>query len=599
MGRHSLPDADATEGGRSRPRVRRRTIAIATSLVLGVVAGAGAAVQSGLLSFAGSCEDSAVRIDLAASPDIAPAVQEVADRAREEGVRSDGQCMDVRVVARENHEVAELLATGSNSPDYEVWLPDSDIWAERIRGTGDGVPLTPAGNVAETPVALATVPSAGAELGWPRSTYTWADLTTAATATDGVRLGSADPAHSATGLLALTSVSRSALRTGAPDTDTAVAATAKLLSQRVSDTDTEVVSTLARAETGEAAGDPARNQAVYLSEQAAFAYNAAAGDGIPDLRLFYPEDGSPMLDYPYELVDETDLSTDESRAATRFMALLTEPQSRAVLTRRGFRMPDRPVDGALVRAAGGLAPQPFTAEGAAAEPPPRDAIQQTLGMWTITVRSARLTMVVDVSGSMQTPVPGRATQTRLDVTRASLQKALDQFTPEDEIGLWEFATGLDGPNDYREVVPTDPLGPADRPGTQRARLSKAFDDLAPVPNGATGLYDTTLAVYKKAQDTYVKDKFNALVVLTDGSNQDRFSISRSNLITELNQLSNPNTPVPLIAIAIGPEADLQEVDEIARATGGVGYQVSDPVEITSVILEAIMTVGQKSRTTES
>ncbi|MDQ1012039.1 hypothetical protein QFZ82_006524 [Streptomyces sp. V4I23] len=592
MGRHSLPDAEVTEGGRSRPRVRRRTTVIATALVLGVAAGAGAAVQSGLLSFAGSCQDSAVRIDLAASPDIAPAVEEIAERAREEGVRSDGQCMDVHVVSRENHEVADLLTTGSNSPDYEVWLPDSEVWAERVRSTGDGVPLTPAGNVARTPVTLATVPSAGAQLGWPRRTYTWAELTAAATATDDVRLGSADPARSATGLLALTSVSRSAQRTD-PDADTGVAATAKLLSQRLSDTDTEAASTLARADAGEAAGDPARNQAVFLTEQAAFAYNASAGEGVPDLRLFYPEDGSPMLDYPYELVDETDLSTDESRAATRFMALLDEPRSRTALARQGFRVPDKPVDARLVRAAGGRAPQPFAAEGAAADPLPADAIQQTLGMWTITVQSARLTTVVDVSGSMQTPVPGRGAQTRLDVTREALQKALDQFTPEDEIGLWEFATGLDGPNDYREVVPTDPLGPAGRPGTQRARLSKAFDGLAAVPNGATGLYDTTLAVYKKAQDTYVKDKFNALVVLTDGSNQDRFSITRSNLISELNQLSNPNTPVPVIAIAIGPEADLQEVDEIARATGGVGYEVSDPAEITSVILKAIMAVGQK------
>ncbi|MFF8847853.1 substrate-binding and VWA domain-containing protein [Streptomyces sp. NPDC015127] len=593
MGRHSLPDADATEGGRSRPRVRRRTTAIATSLVLGVAAGAGAAVESGLLSFAGSCEDSAVRIDVAVSPDLAPAVRETAERAREQGIRSDGQCMDVQVVSRENHEVAELLSTGSNSPDYEVWVPDSEIWAERVRSTGDGVPLTPAGNVARTPVVLATVPSAAAEMGWPRTTYTWAELTEAATATDDIRLGSADPARSATGLLALTSVSRSAQRTD-PDADTGVAATAKLLSQRVSDTDTAAANTLSRADAGQAAGDPARNQAVFLAEQAAFAYNASAGEGVPDLRLFYPEDGSPMLDYPYELVDETDLSTDESRAATRFMLLLEEPEARAALTRQGFRAPGRPVDGQLVRAAGGRAPQPFAAEGAVSEPVPADAVQQTLGMWTITVQSARLTTVVDISGSMQTPVPGRGTQTRLDVTRAALRKALDQFTPEDEIGLWEFATGLDGPNDYREVVPTDPLGPVGKPGTQRARLAEAFDDLAAVPNGATGLYDTTLAVYKKAQDTYVKDKFNAMVVLTDGSNQDRFSITRSSLISELNQLDNPNTPVPVIAIAIGPEADLQEVDEIARATGGAGYQVSDPAEITSVILKAIMAVGQKS-----
>ncbi|MGW3403043.1 substrate-binding domain-containing protein [Streptomyces zhihengii] len=594
MGRHSLPDADTADDGRSRPRVRRRTVAIACSLVLAVAAGTGAAVQTGLFSFADSCADDAVRIDLAASPDIAPVVRAAADRAREEGLRSDGQCMDVRVVARQNHEVAELLATGSNSPDYEVWLPDSAVWADRVQTTGDGVPLTAAGNVAASPVTVASVASAGTELGWPAKTWTWARLTSAATSSERLRLGSGDPARSATGLLALTSVARSAQGSSGAS-DTTVAAAAKALSQRVSDTDAAAAATLARAESGEAAGDPDRNQAVFLSEQAAHAYNRATGEGIPDLRLFYPSDGSPALDYPYQLVDETALSTDESRAATRFMALLAEPASRRALTAAGFRTPGEEVPESLVRAAGGREPQPFTGDDAATAALPSDMLQQTLGMWTITVQSARLTTVVDVSGSMQTPVPGRGMSSRLDVTRATLKQALAGFTPEDEIGLWEFATGLDGTRDYRELVPTDPLGPAGRAGTQRARLTEAFDGLSAVPNGATGLYDTTLAVYRKAQDTFVKDKFNALVVLTDGSNQDRFSITRSALIAELRKLSDPGAPVPLIAIAIGPDADLDELVEIAEATGGTGYQVSDPAEIEAVILKAIMTVGQKSR----
>lgn len=594
MGRHSLPDAATTDDTRSRPRVRRRTVAVAASLVLAVAAGTGAAVRTGLLSFPDSCADDAVRIDLAASPDIAPVVRAAADRARAGGVRSDGQCMDVRVVARHNHEVAELLATGSNSPDYEVWLPDSAVWADRVQTTGDGVPLTPAGNVALSPVTFAAVAEAGEGLGWPDRTYTWAELSSAATSSERLRLGSGDPARSATGLLALTAVAGSARGSGS-GSDTAVAAAAKALSQRVADTDTAAAATLARAESGEAAGDPVRNQAVFLSEQAAFAYNKGAGQDIPDLRLFYPSDASPALDFPYELVDETSLSTDESRAATRFMALLAEPASRRALTAAGFRAPDQEVPEALVAAAGGRAPQPFADRGDTSGALPSDVLQQTLGMWTITVQSARLTTVVDVSGSMQTPVPGRGMQSRIDVTRETLRQALANFTPEDEIGLWEFATGLDGSRDYRELVPTDPLGPVGASGSQRARLTRAFDDLAAVPNGATGLYDTTLAVFRQAQDGYVKDKFNALVVLTDGSNQDRLSISRSALIAELEKLDDPNAPVPLIAIAIGPDADLDELVEIADATGGAAYQVSDPAEIEAVILKAIMTVGQKSR----
>lgn len=81
----------------------------------------------------------------------------------------------------------------------------------------------------------------------------------------------------------------------------------------------------------------------------------------------------------------------------------------------------------------------------------------------------------------------------------------------------------------------------------------------------------------------MKGKFNVVVILTDGSNLDDRSISRSALIAELKGLPDPERPVPLLAIAVGPEADRDEVDEIAGVTGG-GYQVTDPTEIQAVIL---------------
>lgn len=238
----------------------------------------------------------------------------------------------------------------------------------------------------------------------------------------------------------------------------------------------------------------------------------------------------------------------------------------------------------------GKSPQPYaTSPGIA---PSDETLQETLGMWTITVQSARLTTVVDASGSMATIVPGR-NQSRMDVTKASLIQALNQFTPNDEIGLWEFATTLDGEKDYRRLVPTARLGdPAKGGGTHREKLAAAFAALKPVPDGATGLYDTALAAFKEAQRTYVKGKFNAVVILTDGSNQDEKSISRSALIAELKKITDPERPVPLLAIAVGPDADREEVNEIAKVTGGGGYQVSDPAEIQAVILQAVMTAGQ-------
>ncbi|MEV6166221.1 substrate-binding and VWA domain-containing protein [Streptomyces sp. NPDC052052] len=591
MGRHSLPDDHATgSSGDGPPPRRRRTIAIATVLVLAVAAGTAVAAQGGLLSFSKPCADSAVHLSMVTSPDIAPAVRAVADKARADQVKSDGHCLDVRVVARDSYKVAMALTSGNRTPDYQIWLPDSDLWIDRAKGSGEGIPLTPGDSIASSPVTLAVVPSVAKGLGWPKKKYSWAELTAAATDSDEVRLGAADPARSATGLLALSSIGASSGQQGG-DSDTRVAATAKLLAQRMSDSDAQVLETLAQDDSAAEQGNPERNQAVLLSEQAAFAHNTeSTGGGTLD--LFYPRDGTPLLDYPYTLVDETRMSTSEGRAALRFMRLLSEPGAQAILEKHGFRNADATVGESVVASAGGRKPQPYATTAAAA--PTTEVLQQTLGMWTITVQSARLTTVVDASGSMATIEPG-GNQSRMDITKASLIRALNQFTQNDEIGLWEFATTLDGNKDYRRLVPTARLGgPAKDGGTQRERLAAAFSALEPVPNGATGLYDTALAAYKDAQATYVKGKFNAVVILTDGSNQDDRSISRSALIAELKRIADPERRVPLLAIAVGPEGDRDELNEIAKVTGGGGYQVTDPADIQAVILQAVMTAGQNN-----
>lgn len=466
MGRHSLPDDYATDEGGDRPPRRRRTVAIATMLVLAVAAGTAVAAQGGLLSFSKSCEDTAVHLSMMTSPDIAPAVRAVADKARKDDLRSDGHCVDVDVVARDSYKVADALARGTRAPDYQMWLPDSDLWLNRAKGTGDAIPIAPGDSVASSPVTLAMVPSAAKTLGWPEKKYSWAELTAAAMESDKVRLGSADPARSATGLLALTSIGISSDKLGG-DSDTRAAATAKLLAQRMSDGDAQVVETLPQDSSDAEQGNPARNQAVLLSEQAAFAHNAESTDG-GKLDLFYPKDGAPLLNYPFTLVNEDEQTTEESRAALRFMLLLSEDAAQRTLAEHGFRTVDGTADEGLVASAGGKTPQPYaTSPGTA---PSDETLQETLGMWTITVQSARLTTVVDASGSMATIVPGR-NQSRMDVTKASLIQALNQFTPNDEIGLWEFATTLDGEKDYRRLVATSRLGDPAKEAAHTARSS--------------------------------------------------------------------------------------------------------------------------------
>lgn len=582
MGRHSLPDQYGAGGSDPRPRARRRTVAVATVLVLAVAGGTAGAVKSGLLSFGSSCQDDPVRLKLTASPDIAPALTAAAKQARRGNITSDGRCLAVTVTAGDSYKVADALAAGKK-PEAQLWVPDSQLWIDRITADNGPIDVTPVGTVASTPIGVAMVPTAAKSLGWPKKTYNWVDLVGAAMQDRSLRLGAADPARSATGLLALTQLSTAAA--GLKGGDTQVAAMMKTLSQRTSDSDGQVADTLPRDSSGTELGNPKRNQALVLSEQAAYAYNSSAGAGVD---MFYPKDGSPRLDYPFATVDE--LSTDESRAALRFVNYLRQPAQLRLLQKYGFRTSDEEAPEAVVAEAGGTSPQPYT--DPTPQPASDAALQETLGTWTITVQSARLTTVVDASSSMSQPVPGTG-QSRMDVTKGSLLQALATFTPEDEIGLWEFSTKLDGAKDYRILVPTERLGDQKGSGTQRDRLSAAFNALEPVPHGATGLYDTTLAAYQAATSSYAKGKFNALVVLTDGVNQDPGSISRSELITRLQKLTDPARPVPLIMIAVGPDADRQEAEQIAGATGGSGQSVSNPSQIQSVMLKAIVAAGSR------
>ncbi|AXK34441.1 VWA domain-containing protein [Streptomyces armeniacus] len=608
MGRHSLPDdpdpysagaapalPPSGPSGAPRRRKRRRTLLVTTAVVLALGAGTAVAARSGLLPFDEPCEGDTVRLKVAAEPSVAPALRTVADRARENHTTSDGQCLDIRVSDRTGAEMAGTLGSGSDA-GYDVWLPDSALWVSRAASSGKALPLESTGSVASSPLVLAAVPDAAKKLGWPEKTYSWAELA-AATEKDALRVGSADPARSATGLLSLAHIQRSTAggkdgggKGKGDDADIRTAATAKLLSERTAPGDPQVLATLPRDASGAETGNPQRNQALLLSEQAAYAHNTGQ-ENAPDLRLFSPGDSTAVLDYPYTVLDAENLGTAKTRAATRFQTLLGSDSGRRVLRDHGFRTGHGQADDTLARTAGSRDPQPYGEPPA--DPPKTEELNAVLGMWTVTVQSARLTTVVDASASMSAPVPDSQGQSRMTVTKSSLLQALSQFTDDDEIGLWDFAVRLDGDRDYRKLVPAQRLGErTDDGGTQRERLTAAFGSLEPIEGGATGLYDTALAAYKDARDTYAEGRFNALVVLTDGANEDPGSVSRAELVKKLRQLAGTERPIPLIAIAVGPDADEAACREIAEATGGSSYQVSDPAEIHEVILKAIMSAGQ-------
>ena len=80
-------------------------------------------------------------------------------------------------------------------------------------------------------------------------------------------------------------------------------------------------------------------------------------------------------------------------------------------------------------------------------------------------------LVLDVSGSMKDPADPDNPDgpTKLDLAKKAAIEALDQFKPEDEVGLRIFTTGL-GP-DQDQDYPRPPADRADRAEARGARVA--------------------------------------------------------------------------------------------------------------------------------
>jgi hypothetical protein len=151
---------------------------------------------------------------------------------------------------------------------------------------------------------------------------------------------------------------------------------------------------------------------------------------------------------------------------------------------------------------------------------------------------------------------------------------------------------LVGENDWMELVPTRTLD-ADAGGQpQRDELAEQLetipDRLAP---GGTGLYDTTLAAVRAARADYDPTSVSSVVIVTDGRDEDDGSIGLDELVRRLAEETDETRPVKVVAIALGPEADLSALQRVAEATGGGAYSAVDENDLQTVLFDALRQRG--------
>jgi hypothetical protein len=456
-------------------------------------------------------------------------------------------CTSVEPVVRSGAEVALGVSTGGALPD--IWVPESRIWLGRARlGEAARVQVL-APSLARTPVLLVGGPRA-------RRFATWGDAEASGL------VSVPDPEVSTVGALALVAPlaeARTSGRTAAEAQQMVVPFAQTYGARRARGADLRVWPTMFRSLSP---------RLVVTTEQEL----ARAEDG-QRLRDLTPDVGAPVLDFPLAVREDAD-------PGARLVALglldhLMGEDGATTLVEHGLR-PAR-----------GAAPAGTRSDVSTYLPTPtaRTVVTAVQSWRTLAVPSAILA-VVDASGSMDFD---SGTGTRMDLLADAARIGLSFLPDHARVGLWIFSIDKGGPGqDWRVLEPIHRLDDLRFGRTQRYALRERASEMSSLTGGGTGLYDTALAAYREAVRSYRRNYANAVVLMTDGRNEDAGSIGLDQLLARLRELRDPDRPVRIVGIAISEDADLGALQRMAQVTGGDAYLAAQPEDILGVFAQAVL-----------
>ncbi|GAB2866670.1 substrate-binding and VWA domain-containing protein [Actinocorallia aurea] len=575
-------------------------------LVLGLVALLTVLVVAGGVAFyvmgsgGGSCGSDGVTLNVSSSPEKFGVMEDLAEEYS--GTEVNGVCAQIAIHSKSSGEAMAALVRGWNAeadkaPQPDVWTPAASTWVSLLRqrlsdsGKIDFLPLEAPG-VAVSPLVIAMPRPMAEALGWPNTAIGWSDILKLSRDPQGwgsyghpewgqFKLGKTNPNYSTSGLNATVGayfaataksedltegdLDQPAVKSFVRDVESAIV--------HYGDTTLTFLAGLQRADdAGQTLGYVS---AVAVEEMSVRYYNegnptgdrATKGKHAPPkipLVAIYPKEGTILSDHPYVALNTMDPS--KKAIADGFLQFLRGPEGQARFAEDAFRGYDNKVTDLITQDNGLLPNQPSKTLA----PPEPAVLDKVLRGWESLRKRSNVLWVVDVSGSMVEQVPGTG-KTRMELAKASLAKAMDQFIGVDRAGLWEFATRIDGSKDYRQLVPIGPVS------QNRAALKDAVAGLE--PKSDTGLYDTALAAFNTVRDNKVPDAINSVVLLTDGVNDDKGSISLDALLGRIDGESG----VRLFTIGFSDGADLEGLKKIAEATDAKAYDAKDAAAIDAVI----------------
>jgi len=528
------------------------------------------------------CSAAPVPVDVAVSSDIAPAIKTIARSFDSRNLVVHGHCVTIRVTGGDTALQADQIdgqAPRHGQAAPAAWIPDSSLWVDVARTYPEGAQAIQAAgrSVARSPLLLVTTTAVAARTHLFAVPPAWTTLLPPADGGPPSRLGLSvelpDPADSAAGMTTLIEISRVL-------GDNAAARTAitrfVLGAQPTEDFDSAaglrqfVQSTL----------PPFSRQAVTVaSEQAVLAYDKVTPNAPLDAR--YPTGsaaslGSPELDYPYVL---TTSKAVPRQAATEFGDYLHSSYARAAVRYYGFR--DAAGAPGPIPLFTGLASQPLQLASA----PSASEVAANLQVWQKLGLGSRDLTLIDVSPAMSHP-DGNGTQTLEQALTQTAARGLALFPDSTQMGLWEIGSSSSLSHPYHQLVPVGPLPASYGLLTRRTQLQQIIARLRP-GSGALALHDAIWAAYQHMTATYASNYANAVLVLTSGVDSARGDMPLASLLRKLRALYNPGKKVEIVILMIGRSGSFTAMQEVADATGGVAYQITNPAQVGKIFVEAL------------
>jgi Ca-activated chloride channel family protein len=601
--------------------VRRRLVAllvVVATLVLAACTSSSDDSGGSLNDALGGDNGNCTGVDVAVSSEKIDLLTDLAKRFNDSDAAKTGDgCVKVTVRSKASGAVADLLANGwpdeaANGPRPEAWSPASTSWTailnQRLADKGEPAMAPPSKPFMLTPLTIAMPKPMADALGYPQTPIGWSDILALARDANGwgakghpewgaFKLGKTNPNFSTSALSA--TIAQFYAATGKdrglsledlarPDVD----AFARGVESSVVHYGDITMTFLNNWFRNDARGTALTYvSAVAVEEKSVIDYNRGNPDGVLDpgekprkprvpLVAIYPKEGTLFSDNPFVVLDAPWVDAKQKAGASAFSRFIQQPDNQRRVLEFGFR-PGNPAVGvgAPITKSNGVDPDQPQKVLQVPDPP---VLVKLLDLWAQQRKGARVLLVMDVSGSMGESGDGGG-DTKLDLAKDAAIKALGEFKGDDLVGLRIFSTGIapKEPTDYLDLVPIGPIA------EQREQMQQRIRSL--VPTQGTPLYTVTRDSYTQLRSDFDPARINAVVLLTDGRNEDDRNSDLNGLLSSLRAGSEGQSarPVRVFTIAYGGDADQAVLRRIAEATNAAAYDASDPTTIDRVFTAVI------------